>query len=267
MIGLRDVSLLLVLAAALAGCARETGDFGRAKPNTWNDRILTFAGDETARWGRGELVSDFNRTDREGTLRDRSWSIVRAPHAEDWFGHLLVESQRNRLLPEIDSRFAPGAYHARLRKDPYVSSEARWNRLITDMITDAELVEPFWAEARRVRNDDQSRLAAADGRHDLGAEELRDAYARIDENARVVDWVWRALRFRLAAYRMAIDRMAVETPSDRLGEARHAWRAFEAAIDRAESDFPAVTRKGDPTGGRRSRYAEGAGIRERVPQK
>lgn len=263
---LRVAALGLLLATGLAGCARETGDFGRAKPNTLDDRVMPFLGDAVARHGRDELVSDFNRTDREGTLRDRSWAIVRAPHVEDWFGHLLVEGQRTRILPEIDSRFEPAGYYAYLRRDPFRSSEARWNRLLADMRADTGLVGPFWDEARRVRQDDQLRLRTLDGRTDVAPTELRDAYARIDENARVVDWVWRALRFRLAAYRMAIDRIMVETPSDRLWEANQVWGAFRRAIETAEADFPAETRR-DRGQVRRSRYGEGAGIHEVVPQK
>lgn len=257
--------LLGLATLGLAGCARETGDFGRAAPNLVDDRVAPFVGDEVARRLRGELVSDFNRTDREGTLRDRSWAIVRAPHAEDWFGNRLVEAQRTRLLPEIDSRFDPAGYYGYLRRDPYRSSEARWNRLLLDMRADTDLVGPFWKEAKRVREGDRLRLVALDGRADVRAEELRDATARIDENARVVDWVWRALRFRLAAYRMAIDRMQVETPTERLWEMNETWRAFRRAIETAEADFPAAERR--TLTPRRSRYATGAGIEEAVPQK
>ncbi|MCE1235076.1 MAG: hypothetical protein LWW93_01845 [Hyphomicrobiales bacterium] len=263
----RRPAALLLLALLLAGCARETGDFGRAPRNALDDRAKPFAGDMIARHLRGELVSDFNRTDDENVLRDRSWSIVRAPHAEDWFGHLLVEGQRTRILPEIDSRFDPSGYYAYLRRDAFRSSEARWNRLFADMQADTELVGPFWGEARRVREGDRLRLSTLDGRRDVSAEELRDATARIDENARVVDWVWRALRFRLRAYRIAIDRMMVETPSDRLWEANQLWNAYRRAIEAAEADFPAGVRRGAPGGARPSRYSQGAGIQEVVPQK
>lgn len=260
------VATFLLLAVGLGACARETGDFGRAKPNALDDRVMPFVGDVVARHGRDELVSDFNRTDNEGTLRNRAWALVRAPHTEDWFGHLLVEGQRTRILPEIDSRFDPSGYYAYLRRDPFRSSEARWNRLLADMRADTGLVGPFWDEARRVRQDDRLRLRAVDGRGDVAAQELRDATARVDENARVVDWAWRALRFRLAAYRMAIDRIMVETPSDRLWEANQSWGAFERAIETAEADFPAGERH-TLAPNRRSRYGEGAGIHEVVPQK
>ena len=263
---IRTAALVALAAVTLTACARDTGDFGRARPNALADRVVPAIGDVVARHGRDELVSDFNRTDREGTLRDRAWALVRAPHVADWFGHSLVELQRTRVLPEIDSRFDPAGYHNYLRRDSFRSSEARWNRLMLDIRADTELVGPFWDEARRVRADDALRLGAVDGRRDVAAEELRNAYARIDENARVVDWVWRAMRFRLAAYRMAIDRMQVETPTDRLWEVNQAWGTLRRAIETAEADFPTsphTTR----AAGSRSRYGLGAGIREVVPQK
>ena len=263
----RRLVAAVLVGLALAACARETGDFGRAKPNALDDEVKPWLGGMIARHGRDELVSDFNRTDREGTLRDRAWAIVRAPHVNDWFGHLLVEGERTRILPEIDSRFDPAGYYAYLRRDPFRSSEARWNRLMTDLRADTALVGPFWGEARRVREDDRQRLSTLDGRSDVRPEELRDAYARIDENARVVDWVWRALRFRRAAYRIAIDRMEVETPTDRLWEANRLWEAFGRAIETAEADFPAEPRRTAPGPARRSRYSQGAGIQEVVPQK
>lgn len=258
--------VVAAIGLALAGCGRSTGDFGRAEPNVLDDSWMPAVGDVVARHGRGELVSDFNRTDREGTLRDRAWSIVRAPHAADWLGESLIEGQRTRVLPELDARFDPAGYYAFLRRDRFDSSEARWSRLLVDMRADTQLVGPFWAEARSVREDDRVRLSAADGRRDLGPVELRDAYARIDENARVVDWVWRAMRFRLTAYRMAIDRMMVETPTDRLWEVDRVWDGLKAAIVAAENDFPAAERRraGDAT---RSRYGLGAGIADKVPQK
>lgn len=228
------MSCLLAALLALSACARPTGDFGRADPSFTHDRALPAVGGFVARHGREDLVSDFGQTDREGTLRDRAWAIVMPPHARDWLGAILVEGQRTRILPEIDAHYDVGAYHRLLRRDEFRSSEARWSRLVEDMRKDAALAGPFWGEARAVRRDDEARVRAMDGRTDLGPYELRAIYARIDENARVVDWVWRAMRFRLAAYRAAIDRLAVETPTDRLDVVNGAWFALRTAIAAAE---------------------------------
>lgn len=256
-----------VLALALAACGRPVGDFDRAKPSVLHDNLMPALGDTVAKNGREELVSGFNRTDREVELRDRAWTLIQAPHAKDWFGNLLVEWQRTRILPELDQRFDPNGYYNYLRRDRVASSEARWNKLLADMQADTALIGPFWGEVRKVKTDDEKRIHALDARKDLSPTELYDAYGRVDENARVVDWVWRAMRLRLKAYRTAIDRMEIETPTDRLWEVNQAWNDLQAAIAAAELDSGArwVGRAGPPV--RSSRYATGAGITEKVPQK
>lgn len=228
------VAAILLGAGLVCGCSRPSGDFERPQPTLLHDSILPFAGEVVAAYGRGEPVSGFHRTDREETLRDRAFALVAPPHTRDWVGDILVEGQRSRLLPEIDQRYNTHAYWNLLRTDAFRSTEARWSRLADDMAKDAMLVGPFWSEARGVAAADRARLAALDARHDLAAHELADAYARIDENARVLGWVWRAMRFRLVSYRVAIDRLAVETPTERLPAIEAAWRALEIAILEAE---------------------------------
>ena len=266
MIDRRIVAPVLVLAAALAGCGRPTGDFGRAAPSIVHDRVMPAVGARVAEWDRGETVSDFNHTDREKALADRSWSLVRAPHVRDWFGETLIEFERTRIIPEIDWAFDPKGYYNYLRRDAFVSSEARWNRAIADMRADAGLIGPFWSEARRVRDDDAQRLRALDQRRGGAPEELQNAYARIDENARVVDWVWRAMRLRVAAYRDTIDRMMVETPSDRRAEAELAWTELRRAIDHAEAGMPPLPRR-QVGASAPSRYTRPETIEVPVPQK
>ena len=39
----------------------------------------------------GELVSDFNFTDEEKTMRALAWNLIRPPHAEDWISSDLLE--------------------------------------------------------------------------------------------------------------------------------------------------------------------------------
>lgn len=238
---LRLPALALALVPLLAACGRPagdfgrpTGDFGRAVPSLVHDTVLPAAGDLTAEYAWGQPVSSFNKTDREATLRDRAWAVVVPPHADDWLGDLLVEGQRTRLLPELDHRFDPEAYYRRLRADRFRSSEARWNALVEDMRQDTLLVPPFCQEARRVAADDRARLQALDPNGSGSVGLLKNAYARIDENARVVDWVARALRFRLASYRNAIDRMAVETPTERLFSVNQVWTGFRDAVTTAD---------------------------------
>ena len=255
-------------AALLTGCGETMGDFGRPEPSVLHDSLLPALGKVVADQGRGELVSDFNQTDREKTLRDQAWLLVQPPHLHDWFGDTLVEFQRTRLLPELDSKFNARAYYELLRRDAFISSETRWHRLVSDMNTDAQLVGPFWQQLRGVNADDAARVSALDHRGDLTPAELHNAYARIDENARLADWVWRSMRFRLKSYRLCIDRMLVETPTDQQWAVNQAYDRLQTAIALAEQNTselhvnPALLASAKP-----SRYTSPNQIHDVVPIK
>jgi hypothetical protein len=198
---------------------------------------------------RRESVSDFNLTDVEQELRNRGWTFVRAPQLGDWWQDSLVEQQRTRLSPVVDPTFDPRRYYAFLRAEPTASSEVRWSRVIEDMQGDTMLIPPFCEVAARVRRDDAERLAALSRQHDADPAFVTGAWARVDENNAVMDWVWRALDYRRSAYRFAIDRLEVETPSRQLYDANRAYMALAAARCEgapAMRTVPAPPRPGRP---------------------
>lgn len=167
----------------------------------------------------------------------------------------LVEGQRTRILPVLDPRFDPRRYYLFLRADPYRSSDTRWRKVMDDMTADALLVPPFCAIAARVRSTDVQRIAATNARPDLAPEGLTAAYARVEENNRQMSWVWRALAYRLTAYRYALDSLEIETPSDLQWEAN---RTFDGLAGTRCADAPAMARIETIAGpGRRSRLLDG----------
>ncbi|MBL8575535.1 MAG: hypothetical protein JNM13_17795 [Hyphomicrobiaceae bacterium] len=257
------VTPLMALIGALGGCGRPTGDFGRAEPSVIHDRVMPAAGGAIAKWGRDELVSGFNHTDDEGVLYDRAWGFVRPPHHADWLNASLIEGQRTRILPELDSKLSVAAYYENLRLDPYRSSEARYTRMIRDMQADTALVGPFWRQAAAVRDADDERLRAWERRSEQRPKEMQNAIARVEENARVVDWVWRSLRFRLRAYKHAIERIQVETPSTRLYDLNLAYNDLVAAIAEAELG----TKRTSPGPWAQTKPGRYIKSEEKVPQK
>jgi hypothetical protein len=222
---MRPILLALALVLPLAACGRPTGDFGRAAPSVLHDDLLPAVGGLIAEERRKEPVSDLNLTDDERELRDRAFAFVRAPHLGDWWLDTLVEGQRTRVLPTIDPDFDPNRYSDFLRADPYRSSEIRWAKVEADVTGDALLVPPFCAVAARVRRADDERLAVLNRRpvEDALVVEVED---RVIENAEVMAWVWRALGYRLESYRLAVDRLELETPSGRLFEVNRAILAL-----------------------------------------
>ena len=72
----------LLIALALAGCARPVGDFGRAEPDPVHDTVMPALGATRAYLAR-QPVSAFNLTDQEQEMRNRIWRDLAAPNAFD----------------------------------------------------------------------------------------------------------------------------------------------------------------------------------------
>ncbi|MDJ0931815.1 hypothetical protein [Breoghania sp.] len=92
-------------------------------------------------------------------------------------------------------------------------------------------MRPFCRLATEVEDADTEHLNATNRRPDLKPEEYAAAVGRVNENREIVSWVKRALAFRLAAYRYAIDRLEIETPSrERVWDANTAWRRLAGEV-------------------------------------
>lgn len=261
-----SLALVCLVAAQLAGCYGATGDFGRPEPGPITDKFLPATGKAQAQ-ARGEPVSDYNLTDNEKLLRNRAVHLQNPPHARDWYGRSVTRMEAARVLPGFGRAHAPDRYYAFLRSDKFRSSESRYERLKLDMYEDTELVLPFCEIARIVRLDDRQRLSATRRRPDLTAVEAANARGRVYENNLVINQVEYALEYRLAAYRYAIDRIEIETPSDQIWDTNRAWRRLSGAIVACESE-PDRVRYGEAPVQHRSRIYTGPfDGEERVPQK
>lgn len=214
-------------ALVLTGC--RTGDFGRERTNLIPETVLPVVGFVSTYTG-GEPVSHFNYTNDEQTLRDLGWGMVVPTHAEDWIGRTAFELQRYEIIRRADLLLSPDRYHAILRSDRYASSDARYARIMDDAAADMAAIGPYFAYSQRVRLADDDRLAAAIALPDLTARELAATHGRIAENQRQRAWVKRALLFRLYAYRNAVDRLMIETPSHLAGTTIARLDALEAMI-------------------------------------
>jgi hypothetical protein len=249
MVTWREIGFLTVgLACLLAACGRPTGDFGRAEPSYLHDTILPALGKAVAVQGRGTTVSGFPMTADEIELRDRSWNFVRAPHVRDWWLDTLVEGERTRILPILrgegqlspdlaqgfprwslpllNPAFDASRYHRYLLSDAFISTEARWQKLISDIGADTALVPPFCDVAARVRRADVGRISAVNRQRETTTALGAEAMARVSDNQDVMSWVWQAIGYRLTSYRFAIDHMEIETPSVALASARLAYNGL-----------------------------------------
>jgi hypothetical protein len=254
----------MLIAVSLAACTRPTGDFDRARPSVIHDKLMPAAGDEVARL-RGDPVSKFNYTNDEKLMRNRGWTLIRPPWTKDWIGGTMVELSRTRVLPEVEGRVPPDLYLIYLRSDKFQSSDARYDKIAADASGDAELVMPFCEVALRVKAADDERLRVLQNKPVKTEETYEGAKARVWENRVMIKWVGQALRYRIIAYKKALDGLEIETPTrDRVWKVNNAIRELEGQVRIAEAGCDPEKRYGDDKPVRRSRIYTGWGT-ERAP--
>ncbi len=203
--------LAALLAIVLAGCS-SIGDFGELKPSLVKDDIHAWVGQEAAARA-GAPISAANLTDDERTLRDLAFPLIEPPYDRQRWNAVVYEygwDRRFRRRLWIDD---PTVYYAHLRGAFFSSTAARYSRLSDDIRNDIVRIDPFFAIARRVVDLDRRREASMHSVTDLSPAEVFDAQARIGENTLVVGWVQRALIGRCAAYRYALEHLAVAEPA------------------------------------------------------
>lgn len=223
------VALLVLLSLQVAGCFSRTGDFGRPEAGPLREKVLPAFGKANAR-ARSEPVSNYNHTDNEKLMNRRATYLQNPPHVRDWLGRAVTELETTRVVSGFGRAHAPDRYYAFLRTDRFRSSQSRYERLKFDMTSDTELIMPFYNAARAVKLDDRERVLATRRRPDLTAQESSNSHGRVHENNLTISHVSDALDYRLTAYRFAIDRMEIETPSDQILAVNRVWRFLSAAI-------------------------------------
>jgi hypothetical protein len=159
-----------------------------------------------------------------------SWTLVVPTHAHDWLGRTAAELQRTNIIRRLDLVVSPQRYAELLSSQRYRSSEARYARIMDDAAKDMAAIEPFMTYVQVVRLADEQRVDAALGLPDITPTELANAHNRVAENQRQIAWVKRAMLFRLYAYRYAVDRLMIETPSRLAGPTIERLNALEALI-------------------------------------
>lgn len=260
-------ALCACVAALVAGCSRPEGDFGRARPSFVHDTMMPAAGKVLAA-NRGEAVSTFNMTDDEQLLRDRAWNFIRPPHTADWLNGTAAELQRTRISADIDTKLDPADYYKLLSSERYRSSDARYDRVVADADADTALIPPFCKVAVRVEDLDRERMGTIGRRPNLTREEYAGAVARVEENRQLIAWAKRAMRFRLGAYKIAIDRLEIETPSrTRLWDANTAWRRLAGMVRYVDTGCRDLDPLAQEKTVRRSRIFTGWGDERPTPVK
>ena len=207
-------SLLLLLGA----CAN--GDFGRVRPSLVGDDTHSWLGGQAARQS-GHAPSSFDLTDDERLLRDLAYPLIEPPYNRAKWDSVLYEWGIAPTRGPRWPRFDQAAYARHLMDRPFRSPAARYSHLIDDIRNDSVRIAPFVGVARRVLDMDGKRNRALAYVSNSGREQA-NARRRIVENAVIAAWVHRSLVERVAAYKYALERLVVATPSQQAVEAERA---------------------------------------------
>jgi hypothetical protein len=197
--------MVAAIAAACAACVAR-GDFGRPAPGTAGLELSLQASSLDNR-------SSLPYTDDERELRERAWAF---------------------LSPSGDGAAAgPDQYAADLLAADYASSEARYARIEADIAADRTRIGPLLKLAAQVEKLDRARAGALSYVPQVAPGEVDAAAARIEENRALIDRLHDAFGWRAAAYRMALERLAIATPSYAAARVERRLIALETYIHRS----------------------------------
>ncbi len=229
----RALSLCIALAIA-APVSSLAGDFGRPKPSLLEGLI-------PQQFWKGPVVgySGYPLTDLEVELRDRSWVLIRPNEPRGNWNITIAGFGIAHLFPPAYVYYDYTEYARMLLWTLARSEASSYNRLIEDMDSDGRLVGPFVAVACAVADLDLKRERSLAYVSELWEGEVGNAFGRIRENRLVTARVHRALHWRLASYRYALERLVIAVPSGRAVEVERGLARFQAIVLQAD---PALAR-------------------------
>jgi len=227
----------LALCAALAIAAPAAcgaGDFGRPSPSLLEGLI-------PQQFWKGPVAgySGAPLTDLEVELRDRSYVLIRPNEPRGRWNIYIAGFQIVGAFPPAYVYTDYTEYSRMLLWTPARSEASSYHRLIDDMAEDGKLTGPFVSVACAVADLDLKReqsLAYVGAPADW---EVGNSLGRIRENRLITAWVHRALHWRLASYRFALERLVITVPSVLAVEAERALTRFQVIVTQAD---PALAR-------------------------
>ena len=230
---LRRLTICLALAIAVPGVAH-AGDFGRPKPSLLEGLI-------PQQFWKGPVTgySSYPFTDLEEELRDRSYVLIRPNEPRGKWNIYIAGFQLARLLPPAFVSYDHTEYARMLLWTPARSEASSYYRLMEDMTNDGRLVGPFVVTACAVADLDIKRERSLAYVTELSDGEAGNAFGRIRENRLVTAWVQRALHWRAASYRYALERLVIAVPSPLAVDAERTLKRFQEIVLAAD---PALSR-------------------------
>lgn len=214
----------LVLAAfvLLAGCSN--GDFGEVRPMLVRDDVHDWLGPAAV---APNEPSRFEVTDDERRLRDLAFPLIEPPYDRQRFNSVTLEYGANGAAGVTDASYANYLLGSNFR-----SPSGRYAQLNDDIRNDTTRLPQFFETATRVLDIDAKRKKSLAYVSSLSEGERNDALRRVRENSSLVSLVRTRLTQRVSAYRFALERLVIMTPSSQAVEVEQSLNQLRALIAR-----------------------------------
>lgn len=225
----------LILALMLAGCGTQPGDLGRARPTVLNTPL--FEGNAAAPAMRDDegtitgAIPFIDTTAEEKELRRQAFNVLTPIYDRDFAQKILLALPPSTTLelPE-EPQLPVESYWQGLSGHRFSSSEARWQKLIEDIRADIDRLGPFFSSAQRVVAQDRVRAASLSYVSGPTPAEVEAVNARNGTNNALIRKVQGAMRWRVANYRYAMERLIMAAPSHQGVTAERAVAEYERRI-------------------------------------
>jgi hypothetical protein len=214
----------LVLAAfvLLAGCSN--GDFGEVRAMLVRDDVHDWLGPAAA---APSPPSSFEVTDEERRLRDLAFPLIEPPYDRQKPYAVALEYGASGT-----AGVTPASYANYLLSSRFRSPSGRYAQLNDDIRNDTTRLPQFFETAARVLDLDAKRKKSLVYVSSLSAAERDDALRRVHENASLVSLVRTRLAQRVGAYRFALERLVIMTPSAQAVEVEQSLNQLQGQIAR-----------------------------------
>ena len=217
----------LAVLPLLAGCGTNNGDFGEVRGTYLRDDMHDWLSNDAIA-GRQTLPSSFGLTDDERQLRDLAYPLIEAPYdRQQWYSAF---GEYNETFSDPRVGFDRSAYAGHLISSRVRSPLARYARLNDDIRNDVTRLPQFFETAARVLDIDEKRRKSLTYISDASPMERANAFRRIRENVSLVSLVRTKLAQRATAYRIALERLVIMTPSSEAVEIERSLNQLQAQI-------------------------------------
>ena len=168
----------------------------------------------------------FEFTDDERQMRDLAYPLIEPPYdRQQWYSVAGEYGVTGSIKRDIRSEYANCLLSSAFR-----SPSARYSQLIDDARNDVTRLPQFFETATRVIDIDRKRRKSLAFVSSVSPKERDDAFRRIADHAALVSKVSEKLGQRVAAYRIALERLVIMTPSQQAIEAERSINQLQTQL-------------------------------------